>query len=147
MNKIDNPVEISTIVGPVVRDDVTAEFFEGTAKGQLLLRRCVKGHLSEPAVSQCTRCASTDLSWAPSLGTGTIVSFAIVHRRASTDRLPARVVLAVVELEEGPWWYSQVADAEPERVTIGARVNVKFCRSDDQHEAVPVFVLASTSSM
>jgi uncharacterized protein len=134
-------------VGPVLRDDDTAEFFEGTAKGQFLLRRCPNGHISEPAVAQCTKCASTDLSWTPAIGTGTVVSFAVVHRRASADRPAARIVLAVVEMEEGPWWCSQITEAKPEDVNIGARVKVQFLRSDDEHEAVPVFVLASTGGL
>jgi len=45
-------------VGPVARDDATAEFFDGTAAGKLLLRRCDAGHFSEPAVAQCTTCGS-----------------------------------------------------------------------------------------
>jgi uncharacterized protein len=129
-------------VGLVLRDDDTAEFFEGTAKGQFLLRRCPNGHLSEPAVAQCTNCGLTALSWTPAVGRGTVISFAVVHRRANADHAAARVVLAVVELEEGPWWYSQIADVEPDEVTIGAPVHVKFCQPDDHHEAVPVFVLA-----
>jgi len=128
-------------VGPVTRDDITAEFFEGTAKGEFLLRRCPRGHFGEPSVRQCPVCGATELSWSPAAGSGTIVSFAVAHGRQTSERDAVRVVLAAVELEEGPWWYSQVVDADPEVVAIGARVNVEFRRVDDTHEAVPVFTL------
>ncbi len=32
-------------VGPVQRDDATAEFFDGAAAGRFLLRQCSGGHL------------------------------------------------------------------------------------------------------
>ena len=39
-------------VGPVQRDDATAEFFDGAAAGRFLLRQCSQGHLQR-AVRDC----------------------------------------------------------------------------------------------
>ena len=52
-------------LGPVRRDDATAEFFDGTAAGQFLLRRCPAGHYSEPQAAQCTTCGRAELDWVP----------------------------------------------------------------------------------
>jgi uncharacterized OB-fold protein len=129
-------------VRPITRDDDTADFFQGTARGQFLLRRCLNGHKSEPGVEQCPVCSSTELSWTPAAGRGTIISFATTHERPYGATPAKQTLLAIVELEEGPWWYSQVIDARSEDVVVGAKVEIQFCRADNASEAIPVFVLS-----
>ena len=118
-------------VGPVERDDATAAFFDGTAAGQFLLRRCPAGHYSEPAAVQCTTCGTTELHWEPASGGATLISWAVT----------GGIILVIAELDEGPWWWSQLAGsgAEP---AVGQRLQIAFAQSE--HEAVPVFRQAST---
>ncbi len=130
-------------VGPVVRDEATAEFFDGAAAGQFLLRQCHAGHVSEPAAAQCTTCAATDLHWVPASGGATLVSWAVSWSRPSAGEPPRRTVLVIGELDEGPWWWTQLAGtAGPDTLTAGRRLRIEFQRADAEHEAVPVFVLA-----
>jgi uncharacterized OB-fold protein len=133
-------------VGPVDRDDATSPFFDATATGTLLMRRCPDGHVSEAPVEGCTSCGRTDLEWAPASGGATVVSWSVVHGRPLDTGVPGPVtVLVLAELAEGPWWWSQIIDVpDPARLTIGLPLNVIFVRHDDQSEAVPVFRLAST---
>ncbi|GAA2891826.1 hypothetical protein GCM10010472_57920 [Pseudonocardia halophobica] len=126
------------MVGKVARDAATAEFFDGTARGELLLRRCHDGHLSSPYATACETCAAADLTATPAKGGGTVVSHAAAHRRDGTT-LP----LVIVELDEGPWWWSCVVGAEPHEVTTGARVRLHHERADGGSEAVPVFRLVA----
>jgi uncharacterized protein len=129
-------------VGPVDRDEATAEFFDGTTAGQFLLRRCPAGHFSEPPSAACTTCTSTDLSWARAAGGATLVSWTVVWERASGDTEPDRTVLVIAELDEGPWWWSQLVGAHPSSLAVGQRLRVEFRRAAADHEAVPVFALA-----
>ena len=129
-------------VGPVARDAATAEFFDGTAAGTFLLRACPAGHYSEPAAAQCSTCASTDLRWAPAGGGATLVSWSVVWAKPSGDAEPQRTVLVIAELDEGPWWWSQLADTDPADLTAGQRLRIEFRRASDEHETVPVFALA-----
>jgi uncharacterized protein len=129
-------------VGPVDKDEATAEFFAGTTAGQLLLRRCPDGHFSEPPSTACTTCGSTDLSWAPAAGGATLVSWTVVWERAASDTEASRTVLVIGELDEGPWWWSQLVDADPASLAVGQRLRVEFRRAAADHEAVPVFALA-----
>ncbi len=129
-------------VGPVARDPATAEFFDGTAAGRLLLRRCPAGHFSEPPAQQCTTCASTDLDWAPAAGGATLVSWTVVWGRAAGDTEPDRTVLVIAELDEGPWWWSLLIGADPAGLAVGQRLRAGFRRAADEDEAVPVFTLA-----
>jgi uncharacterized OB-fold protein len=124
-------------VGPVDRDAATTEFFDGTAAGRLLLRRCERGHYSEPTVQQCTNCGSLDLDWSPAGGGASLVSWAVTWSKEG-----ALTVLVIAELDEGPWWWSQLTAADPGQLTVGTRLRVAFARPEEDHEAVPVFELA-----
>jgi uncharacterized OB-fold protein len=123
-------------VGPVDRDAATAEFFDGTAAGRLLLRRCDHGHYSEPTAQQCTTCGSLDLAWSPAGGGASLVSWAVTW---SKEELPT--VLVIAELDEGPWWWSQLTAADPGQLAVGTRLRVAFARPEAEHESVPVFEL------
>jgi uncharacterized protein len=130
-------------MGPVVRDDATAEFFDGTAAGQFLLRRCPAGHFSEPPAAQCTSCGATELSWSPACGRATLVSWAVTWSRPVPGEQPQRTVLVIGELDEGPWWWAQLAGTGGEvSLVVGHPLRIEFRRADGDYEAVPVFVLA-----
>jgi uncharacterized OB-fold protein len=130
-------------VGAVDRDPATAEFFDGTAAGVFLLRRCrVDGTWGEPQTVQCTTCGSTDLGWEPAAGAATVVSWSVVHGRPREDGSVARTILVVAQFDEGPWWWSRLVGADPDAVSTGAALRVDVERRDG-HEAVPVFRLAN----
>jgi uncharacterized OB-fold protein len=126
-------------VAPVRRDADTAQFLDGTSLGEFRLRRCPDGHWSEPAAQVCSTCGSVDLDWAAASGLGTLISWVVTHGRADAGRPPPLAVLAIVELDEGPWWWTRVEGIEPDAVTAGMRLRAHFERADDEHEAVPVF--------
>jgi uncharacterized OB-fold protein len=50
--------------------------------------------------------------------------------------------LGIAELAEGPWWWSQIVDADPAQLRVGTPLQIIFARHDAQDEAVPVFVPA-----
>ena len=130
-------------VGPVTRDAATAEFFDGTAAGQFLLRHCTDcGALSPPQAAQCERCCSTALDWRPASGDAILVSWTVAHGRPDASGTASRTILGIAELAEGPWWWSQIADADPAQLRVGTPLRIIFRRYDAQHEAVPVFVPA-----
>lgn len=129
-------------VGPVARDAATKEFFEGTSRGEFLLRHCTAcGAVSAPQAQQCQTCNSTDLGWEPASGLATLVSWTATHTRATAAVPATRTVLAVAELAEGPWWWSQLLDVGDREVHSGMPLTIDYERSGD-YEALPVFRLA-----
>ena len=130
-------------VGPVVRDQATAAFFDGTAAGEFRLRHCADcGRLSAPQVQQCEHCGSTTLDWQPAAGGASIISWTVTHSKPADDGSTRTAVLAIAQLDEGPWWWSQIVGVDPAALTVGARLTIEFERAGPDFEAVPVFRLA-----
>ncbi|KOG61376.1 MULTISPECIES: Zn-ribbon domain-containing OB-fold protein [Streptomyces] len=131
-------------MGPVVRDRDSAEFFDGTRRGVFLLRRSRTGEYLDPAAVPVL-CEEAGLTSVAASGTGRIVTWAILHGRGD-GRAPVRTVVAIVELDEGPWWWSRIVGVDPDEDLSDLRVEVDFVASgpDPRHEAVPVFRPAAT---
>ena len=105
----------------------TSEFWEATAKGRLLLKRCTAcSTVIWYPKALCPQCHSTDTSWFEAAGTGHVYSYTVSRRGEGAYREAAPYILAYVELDEGPRLMTNVVDCEPETVTVGQRVNVVF---------------------
>jgi uncharacterized protein len=127
-------------VGPVERDESSAPFFDGAARGEFLIRRCrTCAVASEPQATTCASCSGTDLVWEAASGIARLVSWAVTYN--VDDELPT--VLAIAELHEGPWWWSQIADARPDALDVNMPLQIDFERSGDS-ELVPIFRVASS---
>jgi uncharacterized protein len=130
-------------VGPVTSDQATAVFFAGTAAGEFRLRHCTGcGGCSAPQAGQCEHCGSTALDWRPAAGGAAVISWAVTHSKPAEDGSTHTTVLAIAQLDEGPWWWSQIVDADPAAITVGTRLTIGFERGGPGFEAVPVFRLA-----
>jgi uncharacterized protein len=126
----------------VRRDAETAEFFDGTARGQFLLRHCTDcGELAEPEVRRCPNCESDELGWQPAAGGAAVVSWAVVHHRSSDGQARQPTVVVIAQFDEGPFWWAEVLDADPAQMSAGQRLRLTFQPVPD-HEVVPAFLLA-----
>ena len=127
-------------VGPVRRDPVTAEFFDAAARGVFLIRRCGRCQTAtEPQARACPACGSPELSSEPASGGARVISWSVTHGWPGGDD-PVATVLVIAELDEGPWWWSQLVDADPGAVHEGQRLRIDFARSGEpDRESVPVF--------
>lgn len=127
---------------PVVRDDATAEFFDAAAKGLLLFRRCRPyGHASRPQATICSQCASQDLTWEPASGAAKLVSWAVLPGRAAEGGEPSSpAVVAIAELDEGPWIWACLRSGDPEQLYEGIPLRVGFERPPGS-EAIPVLLV------
>ena len=106
-------------------------FWDGLKTHKFLLFRCSKcgawywpaaycrNHANEPYMSE--------MRWESASGRGTVFAFNI-HRRALDpsfeDDIP--YVYALIELREGPMFATNIVDARPESVSIGAEIEIVF---------------------
>jgi uncharacterized OB-fold protein len=116
----------------VIRDDESAEFFDGTARGDLMIKRCdACGHHLRPDSVACSRCRGPALSWTRASGHGSIVSWIVAH---GDD---AESTVGLVELAEGPWLHGRLVDVDTGALSVGDAVVVDFEQAGA--ERVPVF--------
>src|SRR5688572_4184766 len=98
----------------------TKPYWEGTARGQLLLQRCMDcGAYRHPPTPMCARCTSFQTEWVPAKGTGKVFTYTIAHHvvhPALADRVPYNIV--VVELDEGVQVISNIVDCSNEDVRV-----------------------------
>ena len=128
---------------PDVSEPTAAEFWAGTARGELLVQVCAScGAWRMPPRPMCPVCRSTAVRWEQNSGHGTIWSFIVPH----PPLLPAYSALApynviVVALEENPSIRfvgnllaspdGAINEIDPATIVIGEPVRVVFQPVED----------------
>jgi uncharacterized protein len=128
---------------PDLSDPTTAPFWEGCARGELLVQACASCDLRRmPPRPMCPRCRSLDIRWEPTSGRGRIWSFIVPH----PPLLPAFAAVApynaiIVELEEDSLIRfagnlvtsadGEINEIDPATITIGEPVRVVFHQIED----------------
>ena len=121
-----------------VASELTRPFWEAASRRVLVRPVCDSCERSffSPQVA-CPSCVSEAWSYQPSLGTGTVASYTVVHRPPSPAfRVP--YVLADVEVDDGWHLLTNVEGCPPEAVHIGMRVRVDW-RDLGGGTALPIF--------
>lgn len=128
----------------VARDEASAAFFDASAEGRLLLRRCPTCERWWPMYAH--RCTDdTPLEWAAAAGTGTLVTWAVDHGPALDPALSppdgTGTVLGLVEVAEGPWLHLPVVGVPTGELRAGMALEVTFVQPDEG-EVLPAFTRA-----
>lgn len=126
-------------VGPIHRDDASAQFFDASARGEMSIRRCPRcRHAWSPHLLTCAECGALELDWVTATGRARLVSWTVVHGRPAGDAPATRTVVGLVELEEGPWFDAELVDVDEAALTEGTALVAAFHRPAGS-EALPVF--------
>ena len=105
----------------------TAHYWEGTARGELLLQRCHGCATTYfPPQPCCPACAHDDIELVRASGRGSLYSYVVTQLAAPGFDAP--YVIGVVELEEGPRLLTNVIGVapDPEVLVLDAPVEVVF---------------------
>lgn len=128
--------------------ELTRPYWDAAREGRLELQRCSACglHLFTPR-PVCSGCGSDDLGWVPVSGRGAVYTFTVAHRPPHpvfAGQVP--LVVAVVELDEGPRLTTNIVHCDPTDVEIGMSVEVTFLPLRDDDFALPVFQPRSGAS-
>ncbi len=135
---------------PDVDDPLTAGFFAGAARGELVIPRCDScGEwvwYPEPA---CPHDGGA-LTWTPVSGRGTLFTWVVVERAflpAFADRVPFVTALVVLDEDPALRLCTYLVDAEPADLIADAPVTVsfrplEFTTVPDASVVVPMFTLS-----
>ncbi|HZG83751.1 Zn-ribbon domain-containing OB-fold protein [Paenibacillus sp.] len=122
-----------------IRDVKSEPFFEGTAQGKLMIRRCPDcGGFAPPAEQYCTNCM-TKLEWVQASGKATLFTWSVVQQvfhPAFADEVP--YVIGVVKLEEGPRLYTRIVGVDVSALRLSMELEAKF-EPWPNGEYLPVF--------
>lgn len=122
---------------PIERDAKSAEFFDAAARDELVIKRCeFCAQVLPPEAVVCTTCGDTVLPWVYAAGTGSLVSWTVVHRppnKAYAELVPYTV--GIVELTEGPWLYARIETDAP-RAGMPLRARYVHAEGSESH---PIF--------
>jgi uncharacterized OB-fold protein len=119
---------------PNITEDMQP-FWDAVNRRRFVLMRCQKcGAWYWPA-AYCRFHANEPffgtMRWEEASGCGTVFAFNI-HRRAFHPALEVPYVIALIELQEGPMFGSNIIDCDPENVKIGMPVQVTFSDVGDK---------------
>jgi uncharacterized OB-fold protein len=126
----------------------TQPFWDGCARGQLLLQRCRecgKPYFYPRPI--CPSCGSTDVEWFEASGRATLYSYVINHRPARGFENDGPYAIAVVELAEGPRMMTNITGIPntPEDLVLDMELQVTFEQRGDV--AIPLFTPAKDQNI
>ena len=134
----------SGLPAPAPSVSVETQFFwEETARGRLLLRRCLSCNsvIWYPRAI-CPECSSNDTEWFSATGRGCVYSYT-VNRRGEGDYANTQpYVLAYVELDEGPRILTNIVGPGAQGAFVGAPVSLVLVDTG-QGSALPRFQLVA----
>jgi uncharacterized protein len=108
--------------------DLTRPFWSGALAGELRLQCCrACGHIRYPVSAICPRCLAGEADWVALSGQGTVLSYTIFERayhETWKNRVP--YVVALVALDEGPVFLTNVVGVPPPQVRVGQQVTAVF---------------------
>jgi uncharacterized OB-fold protein len=115
---------------PDVEDPLTAPFFAGAARGELLLPRCdACGRYVWYPAEQCPTCAGTSFTWTAVSGRGSLFSWAVVQRAflpAFADQVPFVTALIAIDEDPAVRIVSYVVDVAADALVADMPVTVSF---------------------
>lgn len=109
------------------RTPTSAAYFDAAKDHRLIVQKCPRDGLFFYPRTRCPDCLAEDWSWETMSGRGVVYAFTVDrvgHDPAQRSRLP--LVVAIVELEEGPRLTSNLVECSPESIDIGMPVEVVF---------------------
>jgi uncharacterized OB-fold protein len=103
----------------------TQPFWDATARGQLLLKRCKAcGELHYYPRAICPFCFSDKTEWEAVSGRGKIYSYSVMRRA------PEPYAIAYVTLAEGVTMLTNIVDCDLDQIRIGQDVRLVFKPTD-----------------
>lgn len=119
-------------VGELVAGDLDALFWDAWKGDEsFMLHRCGTCGRHDWPASCCPQHGGGAMEWVPSSGAGVVDTYTIFHR-AYIKELAAEVpyTVAVVRLDEGPYFHTRIVGIASDAVTTGMRVRLRKGEGD-----------------
>ncbi len=118
----------------------TQPFWDACRQHELRFQKCLGcKHVRWPASIICPACYSKKTEWIKASGKGIVYSYTVYHQvfhPAFEEDIP--YVTAIIELEEGPHFLSNIVGCDPEEVCCDMPVEVTW-EDVDENYSLPKF--------
>jgi len=132
-------VDLETAVRQVGGDPADLPFWQACKEGRFLLHRCETCGRSYWPATRCLEHGNQAMRWVEASGTGTLYTYTVMHKAYTRDTVgKVPFVVAVVQLDEGPFFHTNVVGCAPDAVAVGQRLKAEM----SQHASgltIPVF--------
>lgn len=112
-------------------DPADLPFWEACENNRFLLHRCgLCGRHYWPA-SRCVDHADDEMHWVQATGRGRLYTYTVMHRAYTADtRDKVPFVIAVVRLDEGPFYHSNIVGCAHDEIMIDMPLEVVMTPHD-----------------
>lgn len=113
-------------------DEASRPFWDGAMDGKLMLMKCNDcGQFRFPARHHCDSCLSSDYTWTPASGRGSVRTFGVMHQKYQAGwAAETPYNIAIIELEEGPRFPTNLVNIANADIQVGMAVVVDFEKHD-----------------
>jgi uncharacterized OB-fold protein len=116
-------------------------YWNGASNERLLLSKCPDCGLAiHYPRARCPDCF-TETEWMEASGGATVYSYSVAERMEGWPETDLPLVVAYVELAEGPRIMTNLVDCDPGDVSVGDPVSVAFILTEEEGVGIPVFRL------
>ncbi len=108
-------------------DELDDPFWDGCRRHEFLLHVCRECSRAYWPAASCIDHGWAPMEWRPSSGRGEVFTYTVFHHAYMpwlADRVP--YAIAVVRLDEGPFFHTDIVGCAPSEVAIGLRVEAVF---------------------
>ena len=108
-------------------DELDDPFWDGCRRHQFLVHVCTVCQRAYWPASSCIDHGWAPMAWQPAAGTGEIHTYTVFHHAYLpwlADKVP--YIVAVVTLDEGPFFHTDVVECPVDAVGVGMRVEVVY---------------------
>jgi uncharacterized OB-fold protein len=120
-----------TFIGENERSEERAftisSFYEFIRKKRLMPAKCNEcGAVILPTKPMCTNCLSTNLRWIKLEGSGTLLSYTIIHVAPEQFQSLVPYIVGIVEFENGLRLPGMILNVDPEKIKVGMKLRIGF---------------------
>jgi uncharacterized OB-fold protein len=113
-------------------DTLDDPFWDGCRRHEFLLHVCGVCHRAYWPSSTCIDHGWATMAWQPSSGRGVIHTYTVFHHSYlpwTADKVP--YIIAVVKLDEGPFFHSDILECPIEDIAVDMPVEAVFLDAED----------------
>jgi uncharacterized OB-fold protein len=113
-------------------DELDDPFWDGCRRHEFHLHICSTCHRAYWPASSCLDHGWAPMKWQAASGKGEVFTYTVFHHAYLPwliDKVP--YIVAVVRLDEGPFFHSDILECAIDNVAVGMRVEVVYEDADD----------------